>query len=49
LGNTRFAHASRDKFFIVIGVNDPKFSMTETRQLLESIGGAPIEIVEDPD
>jgi hypothetical protein len=49
LGNARFAHASRDKFFIVIGANDPKFSMIETRQLLESIGGAPIEIVEDPD
>ena len=42
----RFAQASRDKFFLVIGGNDPKFSQTETRKLLESIGGAHIEMVE---
>jgi hypothetical protein len=43
----RFEGASRDKFIIVIGANDEKFCATETRLLLESIGGANIEIVED--
>ena len=38
---------SRDKFILVIGANDPKFYATETRKLLEAIGGAHIEIVED--
>src|ERR1019366_1165230 len=39
LQKARFALASRDKFFLVIGANDPKFSETETRRLLESLGG----------
>lgn len=43
----RFELVSRDKFFLVIGSNDPKFSETETRKLLEDIGGGHIEIVED--
>lgn len=43
----RFALVSRDKFFLVIGSNDPKFSETETRKLLEEIGGGHIEMVED--
>jgi hypothetical protein len=43
----RFALVSRDKFSILIGSTDPKFSETETRKLLESIGGAHIEIIED--
>jgi hypothetical protein len=30
----------------VIGANDPKFSETETRRLLESLGGTHIELVE---
>ena len=38
---------SRDKFFLVIETSDPKFSETETRKLLESIGGTHIELVED--
>jgi hypothetical protein len=43
----RFESASRDKFIIVVGANDKKFYANETRQLLESLGGANIEIVED--
>jgi len=43
----RFGGASRDKFIIVIGANDEKYCATETRQLLQTIGGANIEIVED--
>ena len=43
----RFALVSRDKFSLLIGSTDPKFSATETRKLLESIGGAHIEIIED--
>ena len=43
----RFELATRDKFIIVIGANDQKFSVTETRKLLESIGAGNIEIVED--
>ena len=46
LQKARFALASRDKFFLVIGANDPKFSETETRKLLESLGGTNIEGVE---
>jgi len=43
----RFELVSRDKFFLVIGSNDPKFSETETRKLLEDAGGGHIEMVED--
>jgi hypothetical protein len=43
----RFELVSRDKFSLLIGSTDPKFSVTETRKLLESIGGAHIEIIED--
>ncbi|MDD5140827.1 MAG: DUF3341 domain-containing protein [Verrucomicrobiales bacterium] len=43
----RFALVSRDKFCLLVGSTDPKFSETETRKLLESIGGAHIEIIED--
>lgn len=43
----RFELVSRDKFFLVIGSTDPKFSETGTRRLLEEIGGDHIEIVED--
>jgi hypothetical protein len=46
LEKARFALASRDRFFLVIGANDPKFSETETRKLLESLGGTHIELVE---
>jgi hypothetical protein len=43
----RFELVSRDKFMMLVGATDPKFSETETRKLLESIGGAHIEIIED--
>jgi hypothetical protein len=46
LQKERFALASRDKFFLVIGASDPKFSETATRKLLESSGGTHIELVE---
>ena len=46
LEKARFALASRDKFFLVIGANDPNFFETETRRLLESLGGTHIELVE---
>jgi hypothetical protein len=43
----RFALVSRDKFCLLVGSTDPKFSETETRKLLEAIGGAHIEIIQD--
>lgn len=47
LKQPRFVLASRDKFFLLIGAKDAKFSETETRKLLEAIGGKHVEIVED--
>ena len=49
LGKKRFELVSRDKFYLVIGATDPKFCATETKKLLESIGGVQVEIVEDED
>ena len=49
LAKKRFDLVTRDKFVIVIGANDEKFCAKETRQLLESLGAANIEIVEDPE
>jgi hypothetical protein len=43
----RFELVSRDKFFLVIGSSDPKFSENGTRQLLEELGGTHVELVED--
>lgn len=43
----RFELVSRDKFFLVIGSSDPKFSEAQTRKLLEEVGGTHIELVED--
>jgi hypothetical protein len=47
LKHRRFALATHDKFFIVIESSDPKYSETETRSLLESLGSRRIELVED--
>ena len=49
LKKPRFELATRDKFIMVIGAADEKFSVTETRKLLENIGGVQVEIVEDED
>ena len=49
LDTKRFELATRDKFFLVIGAQDEKFCTTETKKLLESIGGVNIKIVEDKD
>ena len=43
----RFALVSRDKFSLLIGSTDPKFSETETRKLLEAAGSKRIEMVEE--
>jgi hypothetical protein len=47
LKNKRFALVTHDRFFIVIESADPKYSETETRQLLEAAGSRHIEVVED--
>ena len=49
LKKARFEMASCDKFILVIGANDDKFSVAETRKLLEQIGGTQISVVEDED
>jgi hypothetical protein len=47
LKNRRFALATHDRFFVVIESSDPKYSETETRRLLESLGSKHIELVEE--
>ena len=47
LKNRRFAQATHDKFFLVIECDDPKYSDTTTRKLLEGVGSQHIEMVED--
>jgi hypothetical protein len=47
LAKKSFERVTRDKFVIVIGANDEKFCATGTKQLLESLGGANVDIVED--
>jgi len=49
LNKARFELVSRDKFVLVIGAADPEFCLTKTRQILESAGGAHVDIVEDND
>jgi hypothetical protein len=47
LKNRRFALATHDRYFVVIETNDPKYSETETRKLLESLGSRHIELVQE--
>jgi hypothetical protein len=47
LKNRRFASVTHDKFFVVIECDDPKYSPTETRKLLEAAGSAHIELAEE--
>jgi hypothetical protein len=47
LKHPRFRQVTNDRFYVVIETADPRFSETETRQLLEEAGGRNIEIVED--
>jgi hypothetical protein len=49
LAKKRFDLVTRDRFVIVIGANDEKFSGPETRELLASLGGTNIETVEEPE
>jgi len=46
LKHKRFGLATHDRFFIVIETDDPKYSETETRKLLEATGSKRIEMVE---
>ena len=43
----QFNSFSDDKFFICIEARDPKFSKEETEEMLKSIGGKNIELIED--
>jgi ActD protein len=43
----RFRAASDDKFFISIESEDPKFSLSKTKELLESVHPAGIEVIEE--
>ncbi|MSU19837.1 MAG: DUF3341 domain-containing protein [Pedosphaera sp.] len=47
LKSRTFARFSNDRFFITIQCDDPKYSSTETRKLLEDSGGRQIHFVED--
>jgi hypothetical protein len=47
LKHPRFRSVTHDKIYIAIEYADPRFSETETRQLLEKSGGRHIEVVED--
>jgi hypothetical protein len=47
LKKRRFKLASHDRFFLVIQTNDPQYSETATRQMLESLGSRHIEFVEE--
>jgi len=47
LKNKRFALATHDRYFLVIESDDSKYSETETRKLLESLGSRHIELVEE--
>ena len=42
-----FKQFSDDKFFICIEARDPKFSKDDTEEILKSVGGKNIELIED--
>ncbi len=45
--STRFHLATHDRFFIAIEASDPKFSDSETRNLLQAAGSTHVEEVRD--
>lgn len=47
LKTRRFSLVTHDKFFVVIECDDPKYSESETRKLLESAGCKHIEVAEE--
>lgn len=47
LKNRRFKQATHDKFYIVIETDDPKYSDSDTRRMLERLGSRHIEEVEE--
>jgi hypothetical protein len=42
----RFEHASRDKFFLCIEADDPRFSPTDTKTFLKSLGASEVTEVD---
>jgi Alternative complex III, ActD subunit len=42
----RFAHASRDRFFLLIKSDDPKFDAEQTRQFLAELNPREVSEVE---
>ena len=47
LKHKRFGQVTHDKFYVVIETDDPQYSETETRKLLEATGSKHIEMVEE--
>jgi hypothetical protein len=45
--NARFARVTHDGYFLVVETTDPKYSETDTRNLLQVAGSKYIEIVEE--
>lgn len=43
----RFVRATHDRFFVLVECGDPKYSETETRELLRTVGARHIELVEE--
>ena len=43
----RFAKVTDNGFFLVIEARDPKFSETQTREMLEQIGGEHVTLIHD--
>jgi hypothetical protein len=44
---SRFAHASRNRFFLAIEAHDPKFALDDTRAFLEGTHTTGVVEVED--